>query len=202
MATKSRRELIRQQRLKKRRLTYGLFGILGLIALALVGFTLLNNPSSAEGGVAQAGEAVPVMPSVDHVPDGTDPGPFNTDPPTSGKHYNDPLRAGFYDEEDAQTMGEYPEGHLVHSLEHGYVIFWYNCTSLDEAGCSGLKEEISQVMDEAGNIKVIAFPWDSIDVPVVVTSWARMLSFESFDPEQALAFVEANRNKSPEPNGE
>ena len=34
------------------------------------------------------------MASSRHVPVGEDPGPFNSDPPTSGPHYDAPLEAG------------------------------------------------------------------------------------------------------------
>ena len=27
------------------------------------------------------------------------------------------------------NLPQYPEGYLVHNLEHGYVIFWYNCAA-------------------------------------------------------------------------
>ena len=50
--------------------------------------------------------------------------------------------------------------------------------------------------------KVIAYPWPKIDVPVVITSWGRMLSMEKFDPELALTYVKKYREKSPEPQGE
>jgi hypothetical protein len=63
-----------------------------------------------------------------------------------------------------------------------------------------LKAAIQQALDSAGNLKVIAFPWDSIDVPVVMTSWGKLQRFDSFDVDQAVAFVERNRNHAPEPN--
>jgi Protein of unknown function (DUF3105) len=89
----------------------------------------------------------------------------------------------------------------VHSLEHDYVIFGYNCQPLDDQGCSNLKGEIQQAMDRVGNLKVIAFPWDTIDAPVVMTSWGRLHRFETFNVDEAVSFVDRNLNKSPEPNG-
>jgi hypothetical protein len=55
-------------------------------------------------------------------------------------------------------------------------------------------------MDDFNSFKLIAFPWPSQDVPVAMTSWGRLQRFESFDPQLATAFIEANRNKAPEPN--
>jgi hypothetical protein len=57
-------------------------------------------------------------------------------------------------------------------------------------------------MDRASNFKVIAHPWPSIDVPLVTTSWGRMMRFETFDAGDAYSFVESNRNKAPEPHAD
>jgi len=80
------------------------------------------------------------------------------------------------------------------------VIFWYNCDLLDETGCAELKSQIRTVMDDLGGVKMIAYPWNSIAVPVMMTSWGRIQKFEVFDMEQAKAFYRANRNRAPEPN--
>lgn len=45
---------------------------------------------------------------------------YNSNPPTSGKHYEEWVRSGVYSEQK-------DDGNLVHSLEHGYVIMSYNC---------------------------------------------------------------------------
>jgi hypothetical protein len=146
-----------------------------------------------------AGVAVAVE-GADHVDEGTDPGPYNSDPPTSGTHFPNEFDAGFYDENDAASLPPYPEGYLVHNLEHGYVIFWYNCAQLEQTACDEMKAEIQGVMEEFSGFKLIAFPWSSIDVPVVMTSWGQMQPMERFDEDQARAFIRRNRNHVPEPN--
>jgi hypothetical protein len=181
-----------EQRAKQRRqklisnLTWG--GI-GAAVLVILGFIVWQGVRPA------AGESVPIMVSDPHIPTGSDPGQYNSDPPTSGLHYADTLQAGFYETNDYP----YPAGYLVHNLEHGYVIFWYNCDLLDETDCSELKSQIRSVMDELGNVKIIAYPWNSMDVPVAMTSWGRIQKFETFDVERAKAFHRANLNKAPEP---
>ncbi len=45
---------------------------------------------------------------------------YKFNPPTSGDHYPSWISKGFYEEPR-------PDGNLVHSLEHGYIIIWYNC---------------------------------------------------------------------------
>jgi hypothetical protein len=159
------------------------------IILLMVSFNIDFNP---------VGVKVEVMPDRSHVPEGTDPGPYNTNPPTSGTHYATPFSSKFFD----NNTYEFPEGYLVHNLEHGYAIFWYNCELLSNDECSQLKGEILGVMQKAKMYKVIAYPWPKIDVPVVITSWGRMLRMENFDPEIALSYVKKYREKSPEPQGE
>lgn len=191
---KSKRKFQQEKRRKKKMVTTLSLGGVALIAVALL-VVVLTSASRPP-----LGEAVTVMPDASHVPDGTDPGPYNTDPPTSGRHYADPLPAGFYNEGD--VPGAYPVGHVVHSMEHGYVVFWYNCAKVSGGDCSSLKAQIQGVLDAEKNLKVIAYPWSSTDVPVVITSWGRMLKMEKFDPKVAQEFVRQYRNKAPEPNAQ
>jgi hypothetical protein len=189
---KSKRAQMQARRRRNALITRLGLGAAALVAIALIASSFLREPAP------ELGEDVPIMPDTTHVAEDTDPGPYNSDPPTSGKHYEATLNAGFYN--DGDVSADYPEGHLVHNLEHGYVIFWYNCSLLDEAGCTELKGQIQEVMADENNFKVIAFPWPSIDVPVVMTSWGRILRMESFDPQVAQNFVQNRRNKAPEPN--
>jgi hypothetical protein len=98
------------------------------------------------------------------------------------------------------AIPENPEGYLVHNLEHGYVIFWYNYNLLDEQECNDLKGQIQATMDEHNGVKLIAMPRNSIDVPLVLTSWGRMQKFETFDSDSVNSFISRNRNRAPEPN--
>jgi hypothetical protein len=193
---KQSRSAIRRERLRReRRKNVVIWSSLGAVVLVVVGIMVWNAVRPT------AGRSIPVE-SSDHVPDGTDPGPYSTDPPTGGQHYATSLRAGFFDEVDLAELPPYPEGYLVHNLEHGYVIFWYDCSELVEQSCDQLKQNIQATMDRADNFKVIAFPWQSIDVPVVMTSWGQLQEFESFNSRQAMQFINANRNRAPEPQAQ
>lgn len=191
---KTQREKIRVKQRRQRTLSRAIWGVLILVALIGAGFLLWRalRPS--------VGESIPIMADIEHVEDGTDPGIYNSDPPTSGPHYASDLEAGFYHEEDLDNFGDYPEGFLVHNLEHGYVIFWYNCSELDSAGCQDLKSQIQSVMDGFDSLKLIAFPRPTLDYPVAMTSWGKYQQFEQFDADLARRFVEGNRNRAPEPN--
>ena len=193
MSKNSIREKRRARRKQEKLKTYIIIGgivIIGLLVIYALALPALRQP---------IGEVAPEMPA-NHVEEGADPGPYNTDPPTSGPHYASELEAGFYDESDLDEIGPYPEGYLLHNLEHGYIILWYNCDLLEEDECRELKEQIQDVLQRNRNNKVIGFPRHSIDFPLVLTSWTRMLPFEEFDNDLANRFVRNNRNKAPEPN--
>lgn len=192
MSRANKREERRARQRREQVRSYAIWGGLGLLMLALIGFTVWRGVRPA------AGEAIPEMVSSPHITPDADPGEYNSDPPTSGLHYASEAEAGFYDE----NIYTYPAGYLVHNLEHGYVIFWYNCDIVSEAECSDLKTQIRTVMDELGGTKLIAYPWPSLEVSVAVTSWTRLQKFEAFDPEQAKAFYRTNLNRAPEPNAQ
>lgn len=190
MSLKTKREERRKKHQRRKTTTTMIWSAIGVAVLAVVGFMVWQGIKPA------AGESFPIMVSSPHIETDTDPGTYNSDPPTSGPHYAEEARAGLYD----TNSYKYPAGYLVHNLEHGYIIFWYNCAILDDSACAQLKTKLRTVIDDVGGVKVIAYPWPSLDVPVVATSWGRMLKFESFDINQAKAFYRANLNRAPEPN--
>jgi hypothetical protein len=190
MNTKTKRQQIQERNRRQKMVTNFIWGGIGVTVIVILGLVI------SQGVKPAMGQSIPVMVSDPHIPVDSDPGQYNSDPPTSGPHYAEEAREGFYDSNSYQ----FPAGYLVHNLEHGYVIFWYNCDLLDESGCTNLKEQIKTTIDELGGTKLIAYPWPSLDVPLVLTSWGRMQRFEAFDSEQAKAFYRANLNKAPEPN--
>jgi len=193
--SKSKREQVRERQRRQRLRSYFIWGAIAIAALMVFGLFI------RQGTRPTVGEEVEIPENYeDHIEEGTDPGPFPSNPPAGGRHYASEFNAGFYEETSPETEYSYPEGYIGHNLEHGYVIFWYNCDLLDESQCSILKSQIQSVMDEFGGTKLIAFPWPSLDAPVAMTSWGRLQRFDSFDPQTATAFIRANRNKAPEPN--
>ncbi|NQS91519.1 MAG: DUF3105 domain-containing protein [Chloroflexi bacterium] len=148
-----------------------------------------------------AGEEVPHLEdATEHVAEGSDPGPYSSNPPTSGRHYDIPLPAGFYDEDNPLLQSPYPEGYLLHNLEHGYIVFWYNCAVLDAGSCTNLKSQIRSMIDDFQENKLIGFPWPDMDTPLAIASWGQLQEFDSFDEDAARAFIKTNRNQAPEPN--
>lgn len=190
----AQREAQRKKQRRNKLLLYGGLGLAALAAVALVLFIVLKPPDSP----TLMGDAVEV-PSRDHVADSAVPGPYMTNPPAGGAHYSTDWTEKFYQESDLPGLPPHPEGYLVHSLEHGYVIFWYNC-QVANTDCAALKQTIQSVMDATGGTKEIAFPWATQDTALVMTSWGRILRFPRPDAEQMKKFVLANRYQAPEPD--
>src|SRR5690242_12037446 len=83
-----------------------------IIILVVLGWAFVES-SQPLPGVAE------LEPDRTHIPNSSQI-KYKYNPPTSGTHYPTWVSKGFYDV-------PYPDGDLVHSQEHGYIIFWYDC---------------------------------------------------------------------------
>lgn len=186
----SKKEQRQQAHARRRRLSRLAWGAGGLAFLALLGYGAWNllRPRLGQGVPQQART---------HIQVGDAHEPYNTDPPTSGPHAGI-VRADFYETAP-------PDENLVHNLEHGYVVIWYNCTGLEDAGCQSLKTQIQGVMNRAKPVvvasdirKLIAAPRPGMDALVALTSWGRVHKLMAFDEGQVTQFINGFRNRAPE----
>ncbi|HCB05164.1 MAG TPA: DUF3105 domain-containing protein [Nocardioides sp.] len=104
--------------------------------------------------------------SVDHVPDGQQV-IYSSAPPTFGQHWSAvglapaPFARKFYGPADRPELEA-----LVHNLEHGYTILWYDETVASDPDQLELIREIAdqfQSSNVSGQGKFIAAPWTSQD---------------------------------------
>lgn len=191
-----KRKIYSPQNHTSKRLIFILAGLGGVLVVIAI---LIILSQAAQGPMGD----VVTIDSRAHVAVDTQPGPFATNPPAGGAHFPTTFSAGFYQESDLANLPKYPEGYLVHNLEHGYVIFWYNCAASPNLDCAGLKQTIRQVMDKYQGVKLIAFPWASMtDVPLTLTSWGRIMRLSTPDAGLMGQFVERNRYQAPEPNAQ
>jgi hypothetical protein len=112
---------------------------------------------------------------------------YNSNPPTSGTHYPDPQHAGVYTKAP-------PDGNLVHSLEHGTIIIWYNPKKLS-------REQIKVLTDIFKSIHVakkIMTPRDTLPTAVALSSWGRLLQLQTIEENQIREFFRMNYDKGPE----
>jgi hypothetical protein len=123
-----------------------------------------------------------------HVPVGTAVA-YATDPPTSGPHYPDPQPGGFYTAEAAS-------GFLVHAMEHGGVIIYYNSALLTTA-------QLSSLMDlgaaHPGTFaQVVVVPRNDPSYPIILTAWTHRLRLTAFDQNRIDGFLTLFLGKGPE----
>ena len=114
--------------------------------------------------------------------------PYNTDPPTSGKHVGQLVREGVYD-------APQPDEVMVHNMEHGYSIVWYNCAAppaLDEAGCTELRSELARIVNQAiaEGFKGIVTPDTTMEYRIALTAWQYMDTMDEVDEERIRTFLE------------
>lgn len=135
--------------------------------------------------VPKPGQAVADL-GRDHVAVGT-AREYNSNPPTSGPHYAQWTKRGFYDQ-------PVEDGYLIHSLEHGYVIVSYKCGG----SCEELKMRLKNFYEQSKKKRLIVVPRPNLDVRVALTAWNRILKLDEWNESQAEAFVRAFENRGPE----
>ena len=118
-----------------------------------------------------------------HVPQAT----YHLDPPAGGDHDPVPSPAGFYDTTDVPT-----DGHLVHSLEHGFVIVWYQPAATSAATLDGLRDLARR------HRWVLVAPRPSMPTALAATAWHRRLLCPGDTTGPIGNFVTAFRNQGPE----
>ncbi len=195
--SKAKRTIREERRRQEQRKTLMQWGVFGLVILVVVGGLIFFFTRPTDASAAEMGDVVAVT-SRDHIAEGTDPGPYPTNPPAGGHHFPTTLNAGFYTDADVAKMPKYPQGYVVHNEEHGYVIYWYNCNADPSINCTDMQNAIKQVIQENNSFKVIGFPWPSQQEPLVMTSWGRILRLNKVDLATMRAFYKANVDKGPE----
>ena len=166
----------------------------GSVAGLALALALLVSAAGAQEAIAPdqgPGKAV-ADEGYDHVSAGT-PITYAHRPPASGPHYPTWLRSGLYAE-------PHETGYWVHSLEHGYVVVLYNCSS----DCPDLQGQLQQFYEAApksasfGYQKLVILPYSDMDHKLAAVAWDRIDELDQFDAGRLLAFYEAYADRGPE----
>ena len=112
---------------------------------------------------------------------------YGSNTPTSGRHDGRPVSPGVYQSVTAPTM-------LVHSLEHGMVVVYYDRLSAD--AMATLEDWSSLYGGPFSGIVVTRQP--GLGDKLVLTAWRKSLTLDSFDAPAAAAFIDAYRGRGPE----
>jgi hypothetical protein len=122
------------------------------------------------------------------VPVGTDI-QYNTDPPTSGPHYPDPEPGGFYTTVIAS-------GFLVHSMEHGGIIIYYDASELTASNLDALRALADAHPGTSSQVCVV--PRTDPTYPIILTAWTHRLRLTSYDQFRIDGFIALFIGKGPE----
>lgn len=167
-------EMRKQQQKAEKRRSRAIFAAILVVALVIIGlgaYPLIKQNQVAAGDLetigvsAEAADCQDVVKksaegSNDHREIGTDIA-YQDSPPAFGPHY--PQTAGF--NRKFYSPGDRPETeYVVHNLEHGYNLLWYDETVADDADQLAAVKGIAQKFegDELTD-KFIALPWTEED---------------------------------------
>jgi hypothetical protein len=189
---RQRREERQQAAARRKRNQNLLIGGVATALVAIVGLVIYLNvqaqsPVSGEETFPTQGNA--------HIEYGSrSPMAYNSVPPTSGPHYGNLVAWNIYDEPIRYEQ-------LVHNMEDGGVIVYYQC----EEACPELVEQLTETVEPFLNAgrHVVMVPNDptwSVDgnqalhadmgAPIVLTAWQRMLKLDEYEHDRIRAFIE------------
>lgn len=179
---------------RQRKILYGV-ALSGVVALAaVIGFIALGGGGSGAASAAKTIEGQgceykhpkelarsPHYTSVEPKPAPK----WNTDPPSSGRHYFQPVPFGIYTE-------PLDEIRVVHNLEHGGMVLQYG----DQVP-QAMVDQIESWYRDDPNAVVVA-PYPKLGDKVALTAWTQWAECTGFDKKAADAFRDAFRYKAPE----
>lgn len=195
-----RQAAIRRREKQRRRQRLRLYGIIGVVVLAIVGvfaFRQIQNQrvvAAHERIAAGAGcGEVQDVGGLDrtHWAAGSPLPTYETSPPAGGPHHPVPLSQNLYTEPLSTDINESPSIYqAVHSLEHGYIVVWTNDLTADEQ--SALEREI-----RVDARKVIVAPYPDLgENKLAMSAWGKLQVCDSSDPEVVRSFIELFREKT------
>jgi hypothetical protein len=140
-------------------------------------------------------DAPPLMTTV-HIPHFA-PVVYNSNPPSSGPHYT--TWANYQEYADPVD-----DRYLVHSLEHGAVLFLYKC---EDAGCPEIVDALRAVRnaipsdplcDPSIRVRIIIAPRPANDVTVAAAAWGQTYRADCVDAASLAKFVADHYAMAPE----
>jgi hypothetical protein len=116
---------------------------------------------------------------------------YRSTPPASGPHDPKWIRPGFYRKVK-------PPEKLVHSLEHGIVVIYYDRPTPDVR--ARLQKWAKRHQGKWNGVIVVPLP--GLGQGIVLTAWRKRLRLDPFDATRAQAFLDAFRGHGPESGDE
>lgn len=112
-------------------------------------------------------------------------------PPLSGPHWDDWVSAGFYEETPRLER-------LVHSLEHGAVVIYYNESALTPGAKASLQAWTNAQDGSWTSIIAVPNPNEDPRGDYVLTAWTHRLVIDDYQAEAVQAFAAEYLGRGPE----
>ncbi|MDP3726476.1 MAG: DUF3105 domain-containing protein [bacterium] len=156
-----------------------------IVILVLIGYWVYSFVAKNIPDGEDLSKEVPLM-GASHISVGASHEAYNSNPPTSGPHYEQTARSGFRDE-------IIPDEHIIHNLEHGDIWISYH---------PRVSEDVKDMLKKFGAAKVIVTPREANEADIALASWGRLDTFNIADEpnaEQRIRdFINRHINKGPE----
>ena len=182
-----RMEQAARRRRNQNRWIYGIAAVLVLLVVLAIALVIRNaQPVAGEETLASQGNV--------HIPMG-DPTPlYNSTPPTSGPHYDQVAAWQLYDEPQRYEL-------LVHNLEDGGVVVYYQCADGCPETVAQLKDILAPYLDAGRHVVLVPNDptWTNgnsqplhqdMGAKIVLTAWTRILKLDELDEAKIRAFID------------
>ena len=160
-AEERRKQEAKREQTKKNMITLGI----AVVVIALVAALVISDRKAAEGPVGVAAEEAGCTDKEEfeslagqHIDEGAPHEEYNSNPPTSGPHYEIASDVGFF------TTPIEPE-RVVHNLEHGMIVIWY-----DPEAPQAVKDDIEALVEQEP-LATVATPYDGLDRNFYLSAW-------------------------------
>jgi hypothetical protein len=193
LSRKEVRSFKQEANLKKRK-ALGLAITATLLSLVLFGvYSTLANPKMTWEDL-RSGEAIDVESFADQGRDhiqsvNQEHIAYNSSPPTSGPHFVQWAKYGFYEEPIAPEI-------LVHNLEHGDIVIYYR-QGLDEQAMGHLRA-LSQITKEGSGVLVVPFSDENGKDQAAATAWTKLMKLPQLDEAKLETFIHRFIYQGPE----
>lgn len=183
---------IRAQVAQRRRNQNLMLAAAGGVLVLLIGLIVYLNIRGAQPVVGETALASQGNMHIDY--GSPSPITYNSIPPTSGPHYGNLVSWGIH--ADPQRYE-----HLVHNLEDGGVVIYYQCPE----GCPELVQELEALVQPyvAQGRHIVLAPNDptwsinggpplhqDMEARIAVTTWQRILKLDEVDSGKMRSFIE------------
>lgn len=160
------------------------YGVILVLIIGFLGLAVFNRqPAKPRPGIAQKDNGRQHVQAKQYGGD---------QPPTSGDHA-EPVPWQVYSQ-------EIPDANVIHNMEHGGVYISYR-PDLPQDQIAKLRALFTKPYSNPkfSPIKAVVAPRAANKAPIVLSSWTRSETLQSYDEAKIIDYYLANIGKSPEP---